>query len=564
MTVGIADGRWRDAAVGLALLLFGALLPWILRAALGMSHPAGSDPDLWGLYALNIPLRTPCAVPPAFPTLVYLIHAATGLLPVPAAALAAGIGSALVGPLAYLLARALGARPALAAAGAALALCTPHASTLTVQAQPDTWVMVMLLTASLAVLAAHRWPGAAGSAVLVVVAGTAPLWREHGLVTAAVLLALAPVIRGTLPWRAIRLAGAVALLLLAPGMVGQSLDFPWSQPWFDRVSMVGEELEAHALPEHAQMLRGEERERVTGYYREGARIPLALYHGGRALRGAPVEWAFTGGALLLATLALRRRRLLALVPLPGLLPVMPALVIWSGPRHVAVALPVALAVGAAAVAALPARRRWIAVAVAVLVWSSAQLAWPGVATEIRAQAANIRDLADVGADLCQLVSPGDLAGDDQSPFLYCPLPRARVGDPATDWRIWRISRDPKILPGWVRVQTRSPRFVILRYHAEITGSDRPCADSHPPADTPYAALQPRPVQLQPPCEPDAAWLESLPAPPESVSYDPIPEHETPGEREEAVRVQEEADREREERERRDRARPRSRFNSDRE
>ena len=214
MTFDGDRGRWskRDAWMGAILLLFGAALPVALRAGLGLSHPAGSDPDLWGLYALNVPLGTPCAVPPAFPTLVYLIHAATGLMPVPAAALAASIATALVGPLVYLLARTLGAGPPPAAAAAVLTLTTPHAATLTVQAQPDTWVMVLLLVAALALLAVHRRPGAAGSMFLVVVAGAAPLWREHGLVAALVLLCIAPIVRGTAAWRVARVAGVIAML----------------------------------------------------------------------------------------------------------------------------------------------------------------------------------------------------------------------------------------------------------------------------------------------------------------------------------------------------------------
>jgi len=535
----------RDGAAALALLAFGALLPWALRAALGMSHPAGSDPDLWGLYALNVPLGTPCAVPPAFPTLVYLIHAVTGLLPVPAAALAAWIGASLVAPLAFALARALGAGRIPALAVGALALTTPHAATLTVQAQPDTWVMVLLLTAALAAVAAHRRPGAPGSLALVVVAGCAPLWREHGLVVALVLLALAPLLRGAPRWRGLRLVGVVGLLFVAPGLVGQSPGAPWSQPWFQRVSMVDEEVAAGELPEHAQMLRGDERERVAGYYRDGARARLTVYHAGRALRQAPVEWILALLATALLAPGVWRRRPGALAPLAGLVPVLPALLIWSGPRHVAVALPVALAVVAASVSRLGPRTRW-ALALPVLgLWGIAQLAWPGVAPDVRAQAATLRDLEEVGTDLCQLATPGDLAGDDLRAFLYCPLPMAPLGDPTSDWRIWWVSRDPEPREGWVTVPTRNPRFVVQRYRGEITGSARPCADSHPPPGTPHIALQPRPVQLQPPCEPDPGWLAGLPPAPDSVSYGLVPD--------------EQRDREREDRERRDRARPRSRF-----
>lgn len=552
---GAGEGtRTRDGAVVAALLIFGALLPLVLRAFLGMSHPAGSDPALWGLYALNVPFGTPCAVPPAFPALVYLVHATTGQLPIPAAALVAGIAAALVGPMAYLLARGLGARPPLAAAAAVLALTTPHASTLTVQAQPDTWVMVLLLAAALAVLAAHRWPGAVGSTALAVVAGTAPLWREHGLVVTVVALPLALVVRGTVPWRAARVAAIVILLALSPTLLGQRIGLPWSQPWFARVSMVSEELEAAELPEHAKMLRGAERERVAVYYREGARVRLALYHTLRAIRLAPAEWAFAGTALMLALAAWRRRRVWTLAPLVGLVPVLPALVIWSGPRHVAVALPVALAVGAAGVGSLPPRARRMVGLAALIVWAASHLAWPEVGTEIRAQAAGIRDLEDIGDDVCQLAEPGDLATGELGAFLYCPLPLASLGDPSTDWRIWWVTRGPEYREGWVRIPTRSPRFTVRRYHAEISGPRRPCVDSHPPADAPYISLQPRPVALEPPCAPNPAWLAGLPAPPESVELGLTPESVEPG------LTPGEAEDVREERERRARARPRSRLN----
>ncbi|MDP7114778.1 MAG: hypothetical protein QGH45_22585 [Myxococcota bacterium] len=553
MTFDGDRGRWsrRDAWMGAILLLFGAALPLALRAALGLSHPAGSDPDLWGLYALNVPLGTPCAVPPAFPSAVYLIHLCTGLMPVPAAALAAWGAATLVGPLAYVLARWLGARPMLAAAGAALALTTPHASTLTVQAQPDTAVMALLLAAALAVLAVHRWPGAAGSLALAAVAGTAPLWREHGLVVTAVALCAAIVIRGTPLWRSARVALIVLLLLVSPSLLGQGFAPPWSQPWFARVSLVGEELEAAELPEHARMLRGAERERVAGYYRDGARVRLALYHGQRALRLAPVEWTFALAAGLLALLAGRRRRVLAIAPLVGLVPVLPALLIWSGPRHVAVALPVALTVCAAGISAFPVRARWAAGLAVLVVWAASHLAWPGVSTEIRSQAEGMRDLEDVGTDLCRLAEPGDLASGDLRAFLYCPLPLATLGDPTTDWRIWRVTREPEEREGWVHIPTRCPRFVIHRYHAEFAGAERPCNESFPPPDTPFIALQPRPVPLAPPCAPPASWLAELPPAPATLEIDPKPVEEIPR----PARSEGELD----ERERRARARPRVRL-----
>lgn len=508
--------RRADLAIAAALLLFGAALVPILRMLLGLTHPAGGDTDLWGLYALNTPLGTPSAVPPAFPALVYGIHAVAGLLPVPAAGLAAALGAALVPPVAYLLARALGARRPLAASAAVLAMTMPHASAVTLQAQPDTWVMLLLLGGALAVLAVDRWPGILGSSLLVVVAGTAPLWRSHGLVLAAVLLCLAVLLRGRLPWRAARVVGIAAVLLLAPAVLGQRVALPWEQPWFARVSNAGTELTTGGVPSHAVRLQAseEEKERLAGYYHDGARFRLVLYHAGRALGRAPVAWAFVAAGLALYLVRGRGARRLAAVA--GLAPVLPALVVWSDPRHVAVALPVSLAACAAGLHGLSPRRRWAGLALAAALWSGSHWAWPGVAGEIRTQAAGNAALEEIGTDLCALASPGDLAAGDLKAFLYCPLPLAPLGDPAADWRIWWVTRAPPIAEGWVRVPTRSPRLYVHRYHAEIAGSERPCQDSVPPVGSPYIALQPISVTLDPPCAPEGTWLAGLPPAPEEL------------------------------------------------
>ncbi len=508
-----------DAGIGAALLGVGAAFVPVLSGVLGLAEPAGGDADLWGLYALNTPLGAPSAVPPAFPALVYLLHAATGLMPVPAAGLAAWIGAALVPPATYLLARGLGAGRALAIAAASLALLTPHTAALTTQAQPDTWVMLLLLCGALAVLAVRRWPGALGSSLLAVIAGTAPLWRSHGLVLAAVLLGLAPVLHGRLAWRGARVVAILGVLVLAPALFGQGAGTPWDQPWFTRVANAGAELRTSDVPVHARLeVPAEERDRIASYYHDGARFGLIRYHATRAIGGAPEAWALVVAALALTAVGgvgLRR-----LAPLAPLVAVLPALVVWSDPRHVAVALPVAFAAMAAGPVGRRRHARWAGLALAGILAVVAQRTWPAVADELRTQSAGNGYLADVGAEICERARPGDLAAGDLKAFLYCPMPFAPPGDPATDWRIWWVTRAPRTEAGWGRIHTDSPRFHVHRLHPEITGDDRPCHDSFAPASTPYITPHPQLVALAPPCEPDAAWVAGLPEAPAEIRSGP--------------------------------------------
>ncbi len=440
-------------AAALSLLALSLLLGW--RLGNGLWGALGTDAALWGLTAMDLRVGADPLVPPGYPALVALFYGLGASL------VAAGLGVSLVAAsllpgVAYAGLRALGLGR-LAAAPVALLLASPDLVAWSQQLQPDALASLMLVTVGLALALS---PASAGAAwVAVVGSGLLPLVREHGLPLVALSgLALATTGPGR---RWPRVLALLALWWLAPLLVGVLPGpLPTQLPWSDRAGGALAALTADS-PEGLSFLRELRPQQRQAYGRlllTGDRLGQLGWHLRRSLALAADAWALLGlSALALSALTWWRpqaRRAALGLGLP-LLTALPALLIWSQRRHVALLVPLALLGLLYALAQAP---RWLrglcGAALLVLV-----LAWPGrlrsLAAEQRTERPRAEHFAELGGWLAAQAPAGALLGGIfQDVGLYHPLPRHDPDGSPADWRTYLLSDrppPPSALGRWTEV-----------------------------------------------------------------------------------------------------------------
>ncbi len=490
--------RFMPATDSLALalvVLVSGLVSLALGPLLGLAGPAGLDADLWVLSAWNAEVGAPTVVTPAFPALLAAVSDGPS---VTSAARLSALLAVLLPPATFLLARQLGARRGPAMLGALLLLLVPQVGGLAVTIQPDGLLALGLLASVGAALWVLRRPSTAAFLALALLAAGLPLVREHGLVVAPLLIAVAGLAPGTPADRAVRVLALAAAVIVGPMALGLPAGLPWEQAWFDRVGGASVLELAHTdrpPPELTEALRAR-----LARGGPGAFVALAANDISRAI--VPWLWVLLG-FIVIALPAPGTGWLRRFTPLIGLLPTLPTLLVWSQPRHVAVAVPVAIATIAAGFSGegkdLTHR---VLRGLAGLALVASLVGWVEARALLDAQAQDIVDVQRFGDALCEKARPGDLAAGEPRAVLGCPLPRNEVGDTpgAGDWRTWLITEEQPP-PGWVSVPVGNHRWRVYRLPDPPGG--RPCQDSAPHPSTPYLAQDPKPVQMIPHCGVDS-------------------------------------------------------------
>ncbi|MBN1336159.1 MAG: glycosyltransferase family 39 protein [Deltaproteobacteria bacterium] len=510
------------------LALAGIALPQVLCAAVPLSAPAGLDPALWGFAALEMQAGTAPMVPPIYPLLASLLQGSGDI--VTGAARASALAAACTGPLVFAVARALGARPWGAGLAGLLALSLPRIGIPAVSVSPDALTVDLFAASVLVAVRFGERPTWLRLAVLGAIAALAPLIREHGLLLSLGLAVVVVAAPGTWGVRALRTGGVLAAVGVGPVLVGMEPTLPWAVPWVHRLVQPGVDL-LHRdrptylgdLPEQFRLAGMSERQRdlLLDLHTRRDRPQIVAFHCLWALVQAPVYWALVLGALVAAVRLARPRALSAWV---GLVPVLPALGIWSAPRHVAVAAPVALAVLAAWVAphaggARSRRVRILAGAGLVSLVASTWTTWPDRARDLGNEADHLSKLARFGRSLCALARPGDVGIGVAEAFLFCPLPLHVPGERygAAEWHAWwvvysdlpeasvdRLS-GPRPLslvppePPWAVLELPIAGVPFTTYRLVPWMRDRPCAESRPDPGFRPRYSNPTTVPMTPPC-----------------------------------------------------------------
>lgn len=418
----------------------------------------------------------------------------------------AGVGlallaAALIPPAVLLAARAAGASTRAALVAGIAALLWPDGAGFAQQLQPDSAIALggVALAGLLAAAAGGSTRAAWGAACL---AALLPLLREHGLplagIAALILLAVPHGRRAAL--------GLLVLLWLAPLLVGVApglhpLDLPWGERPGGALAVLGR-ASVEDVP-YARTLPPGPRATYLGLVERGEALGLVRFHAARALHLAWDAWLLGGAALLLA-LSTRRRPVIALA-LP-LLAATPALLIWSQRRHVAVLVPVALAVLAAARPTSPAlaRARWPALALLALSlglpWSAA---WRALGPAQRTEVPRARAFASVAGWLAEQAPPGSLLGGVfQDIGIYIDLPRHDPDGSAADWKTFVVADRPPPDRAWEAVFSGAGGLVVYQLRPGL--DPRPCAEARPAPGTPHlavAAARARLVDAQADCLP---------------------------------------------------------------
>lgn len=469
-----------------------ALAGWISgRSGESIGGALGSDAVLWGLTARDLAVGAPPLVPPAYPALIALVD---GIVPVglPAAGTALSLLAAglLPATVAWLAARS-GARPPWCLAAGLTVLLCPDLGIWAQQLQPEA------LTATWAVLLAGAlWAACADdpapTRALVLLAGCAPLLREHGLLLALVACGVLLVVRAR-NWRAV--TAVAALLWVLPLLVpGSSLWPPGAGSWTTRA---GGAIAALSSDDPAALgflteLRRPDRAAYLALVEEGDMMGRLRWHAGRSLGLAVDAWGWLAAAAV-AAIVTRRRQLLGLAAL--LMVALPALLIWSQRRHVTVLLPIAWLVLAVALSGWSRRRLAAGLGLCML----AALAWTWPARWLSLADAQLDEsrheahLSSLGRWICGEAEPEALLGGrHQDVGLSCPLPRHDPDGSLADWRTWTVDeRSPGA--GWEAVHGATDGLRVWRL--EPTRTPRPCAGQDNPAGSPHLVVGPAQVTL---------------------------------------------------------------------
>ena len=459
----------------------------IIRSLLGLWGALGTDAALWGLTARDLLVGAAPLVPPLYPGLLAPL-VALGLSPITAGNLVSAASLSALLCIGHALARALGATRRQATWVSIALLVIPDIPGWGFQLQPDATAAAVGLLLALGLVRVHRSGARMRDALFVVlVAGLAPLLREHGLVWSVVGMAGLAVCRPGLR----RFAWLVpAVVWCAPVLTGVLPGaHPLDVPWADRA---GGAFAAFLATEPGELsflreLNRSERGQYAAFLTQSDRLGQWLWHLRRTLRLAPDGWLLILGAVVLGIRAGRRhnhhRWWVVLLPLVSALP---ALVIWSQRRHVLLVAPIALVV--IAVLAVRDRRLWMPLS-AVLVLHGA-INWPGSVRAWRSERPRAEHYAELGAWLQEHSHPGDLLGGvHQDVGLYAPpMPRHDPDGSAADWRTFFVSEHPPPPPatGTWQVVFQGPQLLIWQLEPER--DPRPCADIQPPSSSAHLAI----------------------------------------------------------------------------
>jgi hypothetical protein len=431
----------------------------------------GSDSALWGLSARDLGIQT--LVPPLYPGLVAGLHG-LGIPLVAAGWLISSLAHAALSSTVFVLARALGAATVPAAVAAGVALIHPALFEFAHQLQPDALSALFITLLALLSLRSERclWAAALGGVLL--------FTREHG---AALLVPLA-----ILVWRRGSTSRErflpIALLLIA-GWIGLEA------PWADRA---GGALEALQATDPAELpflreLNQEDRMAYAQLIHDGDRVGQLSWHASRSLNLAWSIWGLLILSLVLAIASARRGDTEPLWTALLLTGALPALVIWSQARHIALLAPIALALCAACWPASKGARALAGLAMLGLLipWPAQyQKSWEGQRGEtLRAQ-----NLAELGEWICTRSPEGAfLGGFIQDVGLYCPLRRHDPDGSMADWRTWLVTDrepPPSELGEWTAVYGESGPLQI--YQLDPEREPRPCADAVIDPSSPHLAI----------------------------------------------------------------------------
>ena len=469
-----------------ALFFVGALILIMTWRQAGHFWGAmGSDAALWGLTARDLSSGIPSHVPPGYPAIVALIQAC-GIGLVEAGWGLSSICGALLPVVVYWLAQTLGASTLASSLAAFMAVLHPMIFEWSHQIQPDAISAVLIaFTALLCQKRERRWWVAVFGGLLV-------LFREHGL-------ALWPAL-AVLLWRSgVHLRerlGPLMLLLglswLSPLLVGQMPGVhPFDAPWSQRT---GGALQALISTDPSELsflreLPREERQAYSELVLNGQRIGQIIWHAKRSLNLAWDLWCIMAIAVGLAIAALKRNHRAPLWTALLLTSALPALLIWSQARHVALVIPVALAIAAAC---WPNHRgaKWVLSALVlslVSVWPQRyERLWNGQQGEtLRA-----KNLAELGQWICNEEPQGAfLGGFIQDVGLYCPLRRHDPNGSMADWRTYVVSDfppPPQEQGTWFNVYGSDGPHQI--YQLEPDQDPRPCASGQIDPKSPHLAI----------------------------------------------------------------------------
>ncbi len=488
-----------DAVYLILLTLFGFVLVMAFRTSFGTAGLAlGSDPVLWGLSSKNVSVGVPSEVPPLYPSLMALLDPIRGVSVIDAGLFISFIANVAVVPATYLSGRYLGATRLIAALVCLMIPVTPGLVRFGVQISPDALTTLMLV---LSVPVVGRFlvrPSWRRFAVLALYGALASLLREHGMVLMLLFAGVAALGRATLQTRAARVGVILAGVCLAPALTLHSPNLPWENPWTSRITEAVGGVEKEPMnPQPEIYARQVAHEKA---HEEGDRIGIAKYHVWHTYWMAPVEWTWLGlGGIALLVGVQRKRWIPAIVPV---MPSLSALLVFSQARHVTVAVPVAIAVFAAALSG----NRWLkglgAIGLVVLAVRGANN-WKAYPNLVEMKVSSAENSRSAGQALCELAAPGDLAsGRFYDARVYCPVRHTGLVDDDVAWNTWMVTNSSPGR-GWVKMSDifsyYGDSYAVFQYRPDLEGEDRPCHGSVAAADTPYFSAERYVAELDPPC-----------------------------------------------------------------
>jgi hypothetical protein len=473
----------RDVVTMSALALITALIGVLVQRSFHPGLPVGMDIDLWSFGALNLHAGNPARVPPAYPGLAAVLMGLTGCDHLRATTAVSAGAMAAVPPLAWLLARRLGATPLTSWLAAGIPLLTPSLVFWGHQVTPDPLTAAGFLVLALAAARATAQPSVGNLALLYAATAWLYLTREHGLVAAVLVANLVAVLPGSGRARVLRVAGLLLVLWLVPLLAFHTPSLPTDLPWWRRVNLVIDDRFA-SEPSWTRN-RGAE---------DLADNPFSL--ASFAIRNAPFAWLWIALAGLGALRLGARGHAVLLV---AVAPVLPALLIFSQPRHVLVAVPVATAVMAAAVARFEKPRRWLVLALAVTSTLGAWHDWSNASRRQRALTLEAIPLAELGRAICDIAPPEATWTGELRSFTFCPLPHNPDHTVLSNVHWHSLFASPTE-PGapWELLDLGLADTYI--YMVRFTGDERPCAGSLPAPGSPWQAMDMSPPELIPPCD----------------------------------------------------------------
>lgn len=483
----------------------------------GIEGPFGSDAPWWLLSAADLGRGVGIQLPPLYPWLVHLAHRGTGGSLVGAGLGVAAMLAALLPPVTYLSARSLGAGRRWGLLAALLVLAWPVRATWTVQAQPESLTALVLLGLTPLLVRAMRRPSLATVLPACALGAVAPVAREHGSLLIPLLLVVLVGLRWPVGRRVVAVAGLLAGVLLVPALMGQGAGvLDWESNWWHRVARPLVDMYGDRVPEYATdpsiNLLGEEKRRYQEWVLAGDRLALHGFHLRHALRNAPTGWLWLALGLGSAALLPRGVRGPAILPLA---PSLGALVVFSQPRHVEVAVPAAMAVSVAAAALGRGWSRPVVLAGAGLLALWAGPRWLAEGREHGRLSRPHRQAREVAAILCPRMAPDDVVAWRvqylMEPTLYCPRPRHQpTGEgTAADWHAWYFAEHPPA--GVAPVPEIPPQWGVYRLRPDLEGPARPCAGSRLVGVESYT----RPghaIEMDPPCRQDPGALAPVARP----------------------------------------------------